>query len=170
VARSKSTSKLQRKLYLDSGATNHMSNEMSDFVDLRHTNRYIGTGKKRKDVQALGIEHMEIISPLAMVTLKLAWYAPDISEILISVRQLTQTGMVVLFQDKGVRIFNSAQSMIELMNGVIDEESGLYKLNVACQEKASQSQDQQPDGQNLHLKSIPADDLSENELRQKVGM
>jgi transposase InsO family protein len=99
-------------LYLDSGASTHISCIRSDFIDLVDIDPRTITGVGNSSVSAIGLGTVEISLPEtpARITLRKVLYAPTAGVRLISISRLDDSGYRLSFSEGRCAIFDRASN------------------------------------------------------------
>lgn len=121
---------------LDSGATNHMTNNRTWLRDYKACDRRVEVMCANGE-RVYGIGRGLVVSEKPSVTVSDALYVPELSSNLLSVSKITERGYAVVFREKGFQIVRSEGCKIQgdiLHSGVIN--NGVYKLKLSLQHAA----------------------------------
>jgi len=118
---------------IDSGATNHMSREKSDFAKFSECSSQIavandskiiseGAGDVKLDISVNGYDEDVIVKDVM--------YVPDLSSNLLSVSKITEKDLVVVFDDKNCKVYNKSNFKVSGDVQVTGSKSeGLYVID-----------------------------------------
>lgn len=120
--------KTVNKWLIDSGASNHMSNERNSFkeIDLSHRGRVVVANGDKIDVIGRGQVDIElkVKGQKRLVTLSDVLLVPKLDGSLVSVNKLTEKGLEVNFKGSACYLRSGPESM-----EIARQSNGLYVLN-----------------------------------------
>ena len=115
--------------FLDSGATNHLANNMQqlrDPVDYKGKAKVtVGNGHSIP-IQSLGYQLLNTLLPDKSLLLKDVLHVPNITKNLLSISQFTKDNNVILEFDSQQCVIKDKRTRLVLLQGILT--NGLYKL------------------------------------------
>lgn len=126
--------------FLDSGATNHMTNDanqMRDKVDYKGKAQVMVGNGKTLPITHIGINSVSTLQPNRSLILKDVLHVPNLTKNLVSISQFTRDDNVILLFDSTSCLVKDKSSSHVLLHGTLN--NGLYTLNVQPSNSTSAS-------------------------------